>query len=468
MSTRITPPRTSWNAACIATAATLLLGTATTWGQGFTGGISYNRAHSPSLSGPSRSLTNSFAMMSGQSPANGLDTRRFGAANTIQNANAMSSWQRMGARSRANTALSSPFGQQGRASLTRLAVTGSSLASPAAAPGLNYRPANPGNLLTRLTPGGSRRGPSIGDVVQGSRSFDATVISWQNTTNYYAGGFLPSSATNMNMPTSENQVQTAKTTTPRTTSGPAPDGSETPVEPTQIITPGAGQFTPIEAERQRLEADRQLIEERRSSYEARGKERFKQVRYQEARDLLMLAETVAQNDLEQRARVRLLLFYTHIATEEYNQATADLRWLATFDRTAREYRGLKALQEAVRDPAGLSSTLFRDQPEFATISTKVRLSLPSKEPAYIAIRAMMAWAERDATGALALSKEAAAAFRAKQQEEERKKSEKAQAPARATDESARLYEEMNEWPIHFTAMMSKAAAAVAATPSARP
>jgi len=348
-----------------------------------------------------------------------------------------------------------------------LAFTGSSLAGPASAAGLYYRPANPGNLLTRLSPGGGRRGPSIGDVVQGSRSFDATVIGWQNTTNYYAGGFLPSSTSNMNVPTSESQGPPTNTTTPRTTSGPAPDMSETAVEPTQIIPTGVGQFTPIEADRQRLEADRRLIEERRSSYEAKGKERFKQARYQEARDLFTLAETVTQNDLEQRARVRLLLFYTHIATEEYNQATTDLRWLATFDRTAREYRGLKALQEAFRGP-GLSSTLFRDQPEFTAVSTRVRLSLPSKEAAYIAIKAMMAWAERDAIGALALSKEAAAAFRAQQQEEERKHPEKVQTPARASDETAQLYQEMNEWPTHLTAMMSKAAEAAAATPSARP
>ena len=281
-----------------------------------------------------------------------------------------------------------------------------------------------------------QRGGLYGAVRQANGGYDVTMMRWESTKNRYSRGYAAPTVSSLQFPGSADAGSPTGASgdiggSPPATQPATPDGDHT-VWADPLSTPSAFRADDKNVEEQEPQA--KATRERRQAYEEKARQAFKNGEYRVAVNALGLAEAANATDLamsemataekdpddkvrnkllDDKARIRLLLFYTHIATEEDAQAITDLAWLSSPEMVRDErgnyvegpYRGLRAL----KDPKEIMAMYSRSS-EFAKQQARLRL-LPVSRYDCQALNAMMAWASGDMAEARRLAVESQSQFR---------------------------------------------------------
>lgn len=449
----------------VATVAALALaGGSVCLGQGISVRTTNSRAARPSQSSPSNSLDRQFYMMSGRHPGEWASR----SPSDVSTIDGQGNWRSGWMNRRGGRGLTSPLaldGQQVRRSSGGLLSSGG-LGLRRSYDGLSssrYRASGAtGTTLYTLT-SESRTGGLFGAMQGTTGSYDATIRSWQATAVRYGRGFSSSDSLLVSSPGSDSIAgdgSSSGSTTgtgggggpiPATQPG-APSAATSPFDRGSGVPPSVSARDILDAQereaREKADKDRQegreAIQKRRQRYEEKAKEAFKKGEYHTAADAFAMAEMVARENPDQQARIKLLLLYTHIATEEDAQAVCDLVWLSTPDPATDQPRGLRAL----RDPNEILA-LYGGSADFVNQQARIRrLSISRYD--YLALRAMMAWVSGDNEEAQRLAKESNFQFGLFL--EKQKIDLTGLGSSNAVE---RTYRATVEWPKHFQTLLTK-------------
>jgi len=129
-------------------------------------------------------------------------------------------------------------------------------------------------------------------------------------------------------------------------------------------------------------------------FEAQALTAFREGRYQEACDQVMLAEGSAMNDLENRVYLRMFHVYTSIAAREYSQAINSLYWLLKQQSDEGRVACAKALNR-FRD----IQSFYGHAADYSLHTRDLELYLARRSGDMIALQAIWAWGAGDVTNA---------------------------------------------------------------------
>jgi len=147
------------------------------------------------------------------------------------------------------------------------------------------------------------------------------------------------------------------------------------------------------------------LDSRGEMYEARAREAFKAGRYQEAVSLLSLADTTALGDPKRRIPLKLALVYAHMAAREFSESLNALFWV--LGEVGEDGIGdAAAVFNRFRDVRG---TLYADPGDYAAhaeLADRFAVS-QLRDPTFRALRAMAAWGRGDVNRAIPVARELA-------------------------------------------------------------
>jgi len=140
------------------------------------------------------------------------------------------------------------------------------------------------------------------------------------------------------------------------------------------------------------------LDARRQIYESRAFRAYKDRKYHEACDQLVLADTTVQDDPERRIRLKLFFVFAAIAAEQYQEASNALNWILKRDvRTGADF--IPGVLNQCRDVASLCAQPqeFSDQ----VIQMELFIANPQvqNKPIALSLRAIMAWGGNDPANA---------------------------------------------------------------------
>lgn len=151
------------------------------------------------------------------------------------------------------------------------------------------------------------------------------------------------------------------------------------------------------------------LDSRGEMYEARAREAFKAGRYQEAVSLLSLADTTALGDAKRRIPLKLTLVYAHMAARQFSESLNALSWV--LGEVGEDGIGdAAAVFNQFRDVGGM---LYADSGDYAAHAEMADRFAASqlREPTFRALRAMAAWGRGDVNRAIPVARELAEEMR---------------------------------------------------------
>lgn len=466
MNASVHPVRASGIPSCLAMAAIiLLLGGSVALGQGFLPRTYVNRAYRPSEGGPTNSLLFQYFNMSGQRGRN-WETRGASSVNTIQDQGAFRMGRRWGrggggvSPGQVNSPPRRPLSS--RPPMYQGYGMGGGYGDWANS---RYRHVGVAGDALRQLGSASQTGLAFGATRQANTNIDATLREWRSVTNRYAIGFSPAEGPSLSGPAAPLSGPPASQPASGTPTDGEPAVPAVPDSRPPATPDGVGQdnltgrqqpaFTIDDAGARQREAESQQIVERRKGYEAKAKAAFKAGDYRTAANILTLAELVERDNQAERARIRLIMLFAHVASEEYAQAASVLSWLSTPDLVTGQPQGLPAFH----DPGEILG-LYGSRTDFARQQTAVRMLSLTSSTRYdlVALNAMMAWVAGDMVEARRLASECRAGYRRNLEDSTKKGGQASDLGADPGSGAVeKTFRAMTAWPEHFEWLMNAAA-----------